>query len=309
MKKESVLPEIVPANREEIVYSIIIPHKNIPDLLWRCLDSISQRPDIQIIVVDDNSSSDKVDFAHFPGREREEVEIVYTHEGLGAGYARNVGLGHARGRWLLFADADDYFLPDFLEMADRYKDSDLDLIVFRAESADSESLEPMRPRQRCHDDLSENVDWERIRFRIYAPWAKMISRRFQVARQLSFEEIPVANDMMFSVYTDYYACRVAVCSGSIYCATVRQGSLEYGLVLDHLLLRVSKSCRLNHFLRKQGVVDRYSGSFTYVHACKTGFGRKEYYKALWIYVREERPELVLRTFKNLLRDKVKQIFK
>lgn len=70
MKKESVLPEIVPANREEIVYSIIIPHKNIPDLLRRCLDSIPQRPDIQIIVVDDNSSPDKVDFAHFPGRER-----------------------------------------------------------------------------------------------------------------------------------------------------------------------------------------------------------------------------------------------
>ena len=51
MKKESVLPEIVPANKEEIVYSIIIPHKNIPDLLRRCLDSIPQRPDIQIIVV------------------------------------------------------------------------------------------------------------------------------------------------------------------------------------------------------------------------------------------------------------------
>lgn len=109
MKKESVLPEIVPANKEEIVYSIIIPHKNIPDLLRRCLDSIPQRPDIQIIVVDDNSCSDKVDFAHFPGREREGVEIVYTREGLGAGYARNVGLRHAKGRWLLFADADDYF--------------------------------------------------------------------------------------------------------------------------------------------------------------------------------------------------------
>lgn len=142
MKKESVLPEIVPANKEEIVYSIIIPHKNIPDLLRRCLDSIPQRPDIQIIVVDDNSCSDKVDFAHFPGREREGVEIVYTREGLGAGYARNVGLRHAKGRWLLFADADDYFLPDFLEMADRYKDSDLELIVFRRKVRTRNLLNP-----------------------------------------------------------------------------------------------------------------------------------------------------------------------
>lgn len=309
MKKEPFLPTSVPVSQAEIVYSIIIPHKNIPELLRRCLDSIPRRPDIQIIVVDDNSSPDKVDFNHFPGADRDDVEIVCTKEGKGAGYARNVGLRHAKGRWLMFADADDFFLPGFLDITDRYKDSELDLIVFRAESADSESLVPMRPRQRCHDDLSESADWQAIRFRIYAPWAKMISRRFQVDHELSFEEIPVANDVMFSITVDYHARRVAVSSGSIYCATVRQGSLEYGLVLDHLLLRVSKSCQLNHFLRGQGLKDRYSGSFTYVHACKTGFGRKEYYKALWVYVREECPELVLMTFRNLLRDKVRQIFK
>ncbi len=60
---------------KEIVYSIIIPHKNIPLLLQRCLDSIPQREDIQIIVVDDNSSSDIVDFSNFPGRNKVGVEI------------------------------------------------------------------------------------------------------------------------------------------------------------------------------------------------------------------------------------------
>ncbi|MDR2475404.1 MAG: glycosyltransferase family 2 protein, partial [Bacteroidales bacterium] len=37
-------------------YSIIIPHKDIPDLLRRCLDSIPYRNDLQIIIVDDNSN-------------------------------------------------------------------------------------------------------------------------------------------------------------------------------------------------------------------------------------------------------------
>ena len=36
-----------------INFSIIIPTKNIPDLLQRCLESIPQRSDIEIIVVDD----------------------------------------------------------------------------------------------------------------------------------------------------------------------------------------------------------------------------------------------------------------
>lgn len=59
------------------IYSIIIPHYNIPDLLQRLLDSIPQREDIEIIVVDDNSSSDVVDFNHFPGSDRNDVRIIF----------------------------------------------------------------------------------------------------------------------------------------------------------------------------------------------------------------------------------------
>ena len=51
----------------KIIYSIVIPHYNIPDLLERALNSIPQREDIEIIVVDDNSDPAKVDFEHFPG--------------------------------------------------------------------------------------------------------------------------------------------------------------------------------------------------------------------------------------------------
>ena len=61
-----------------INYSIIIPHKNIPSLLQRCLDSIPLRDDIQIIIVDDNSSPDKVDFNNFPGLDRDDTEVYLT---------------------------------------------------------------------------------------------------------------------------------------------------------------------------------------------------------------------------------------
>src|SRR5690554_1026331 len=92
-----------------INYSVIIPHKNIPDLLERCLQSIPIREDIQVIVVDDNSDPDKVNFLEFPGLNRKNTEVYFTKEGKGAGYARNVGLTKAKGKWLIFSDADDYF--------------------------------------------------------------------------------------------------------------------------------------------------------------------------------------------------------
>ena len=44
---------------KEYTYSFIIPHKNCPNLLQRCVDSIPERDDVQVIVVDDNSDADK----------------------------------------------------------------------------------------------------------------------------------------------------------------------------------------------------------------------------------------------------------
>jgi len=44
------------------LFTIIIPHKDIPDLLIRCLKSIPVSEDIQVIVVDDNSSDADVIF-------------------------------------------------------------------------------------------------------------------------------------------------------------------------------------------------------------------------------------------------------
>lgn len=104
---------------QNIKYSIIIPHKNSPDLLKRCLESIPDRTDIQVVVVDDNSSSAIIDWnlerANFKGN----VELVLTKEGLGAGFARNKGLTYIKGKWVLFADADDYYQSHTFDVLDR----------------------------------------------------------------------------------------------------------------------------------------------------------------------------------------------
>ena len=44
-------------------YTIIIPHKNTPDLLQKCLGSIPERDDAEVIVIDDDSDKDIVDIS------------------------------------------------------------------------------------------------------------------------------------------------------------------------------------------------------------------------------------------------------
>ena len=112
-----------------INYSIIIPHKNIPQLLQRCLDSIPIRDDVQVIVVDDNSDTDKANFDNFPKQKGKNYEYYLTKEGKGAGYARNVGLEHAKGKWVMFSDADDYFLPSFDNILNENQTSNADILI------------------------------------------------------------------------------------------------------------------------------------------------------------------------------------
>ena len=105
-------------------FSIIIPHKGIPDLLMRCLRSIPVSADIQVIVVDDNSPDADTYLERYPELSRPNLEFIRTTKGGGAGYARNIGLDHAKGEWLLFADADDFYVEDMYDIISSNADSE-----------------------------------------------------------------------------------------------------------------------------------------------------------------------------------------
>ena len=111
-----------------INYSFIIPHKNCPELLQRCIDSIPERDDIQVIVVDDNSEEDKK--PDLRSHKNLQVILLDATRSKGAGRARNVGLDHAIGKWLVFADSDDFFVTNLSELLDKYVNDSHDIIYF-----------------------------------------------------------------------------------------------------------------------------------------------------------------------------------
>lgn len=89
--------------------SIIVPVYNVEDYLDECVNSLINQTmqDIQIILVDDGSSdrSGKMidDYAASDNR------VVALHkENGGQSSARNLGLKHASGEYVLYVDSDDY---------------------------------------------------------------------------------------------------------------------------------------------------------------------------------------------------------
>ncbi len=239
-------------------FSIIIPHHNIPRLLERCLASIPQRDDLEVIVVDDNSDPEIVDFDNFPGKERADVTILHNEGKKWAGTARNRGIEAASGRWLIFADADDFFnfcLPDML---DKYAESDADIIFFKANSLDGEMYctSPKTERRVRHinsyfkkylagDKMGEAL----LRYAWGEPWAKMYRREIVESHGIRFDETPIHEDTIFTYTAGYHARKVAADPHCIYCVTYRPGSLSTTVSEEKLLARVEVFARKERFMR------------------------------------------------------------
>ncbi len=93
--------------------SVIIPAYDAADCLRDALDSAlaQQLPPAEIIVVNDGSADRTDAVCRSYGR-----RIIYVEqEHLGPAAARNAGLARARGAFIAFLDADDYWKPGFLQ--------------------------------------------------------------------------------------------------------------------------------------------------------------------------------------------------
>lgn len=104
--------------------SVIIPTYNEEKSIGDCLDSLGKQSykDIEVIVVDDGSVDKTLevlsklkDKQSLPLRGKSEKLKVFEQKHKGPGEARNLGVRHAKGKILVFVDADMTFAPDFIQ--------------------------------------------------------------------------------------------------------------------------------------------------------------------------------------------------
>ncbi len=115
-------------------FSVIVPAYQVQAYLHECLESVLSQscPDLELIVVDDCSpDACGAIIDEFAARDAR-VRPVHLPQNVGLGPARNAGVAHASGDYLLFLDADDTFTPHALRsIADRLKETgDPEVLVF-----------------------------------------------------------------------------------------------------------------------------------------------------------------------------------
>ena len=238
---------------KNITYSFIIPHHNTPELLARCIYSIPNRDDVEIIVVDDNSDEDKKACSS-----RLDVRIIFIDKEhtKGAGHARNVGLEAANGKWLLFADADDFYCDGLLDILDDYKDANEDVVYFCIRSVDGQSLRPIERIKDINIDINRYDGTQealnRIKFKNQV-WNKMYSHSFITDNDITFEEIVCGNDIQFSLLVAYYANAVRIDKRPIYTYTMTANSITTGkMSKEKLLCKLKTMLKIHKFFNEIG---------------------------------------------------------
>ena len=235
----------------KINFSVIIPHYDIPDLLMRCLKTVPVREDIQVIVVDDCSPGEEKYKELYPELSRPYLEYYSTPIGGSAGRARNIGLEHAKGKWLIFADADDFFVDDFEKILDVYMGSEEDIIYFKHENVYTNDISIKGNRCYVFNELIERfiIDThadEELRCRHNTPWAKMIRREFVEKNCIRFDEVKYSNDAYFCIKAGCAAKTIKAVNSAIYVLTERMGSLTSGnnKTVEELYIRTTVALKV-----------------------------------------------------------------
>ena len=236
--------------KQNIDFSIIIPQRNSIKTLGRLFDSIPLTDRIEIILVDNSPTPITKEEV---GIDRD-YDLYWAAPERFAGGARNVGVEHAHGKWLLFADADDYFSEGAFDVFFSEIDDKSELIYFGMTGIYEDTGE-YSPRgeyytQKVKSFLSGEIKEEEIRYHFGSPCSKMVRKSLVDRYKIRFDEIIACNDSFFSLQVGYYAKSIKAIDFEVYVATVSRGSLTKRKDFEALHSRYLVQLRRNDFLKR-----------------------------------------------------------
>lgn len=188
------------------------------------------------------------------------LKLVEMDSNGGGGRARNVGLSYAKGKFVLFADADDFFNYCINDILEEYKDTNADIVYFKGNCVDNETY--LSGKRLDYNNIKVDMFIEsdskgeyNLRYLFQVPVCKIIRREIIVNNKISFDETPIRNDVTFSYQIGHVAQIVKADKRALYCATVREGSVSSFRSSDMILVTVEVLGRAVKFFNEMGEHD------------------------------------------------------
>lgn len=124
----------------EPLFSFVVPAYNVEKYISKTLKSLFSQTDkdFEIIVVDDGSTDNTYQVVEeiLQNSDFQDYKILRKPNG-GVSSARNVGIKHAKGKYIIFLDGDDYVSPKLVEKVKNViLKNDVDMVCWKFQSVD-----------------------------------------------------------------------------------------------------------------------------------------------------------------------------
>ncbi len=190
--------------------SVVVPAYNCERYVGECLSSILAEctTEVEIIVVNDGSTDNTLEVCR--GFEGPLVQ-VHDQSNMGVSNARNVGVALARGKFVMFVDADDVLAPGWSESVFRELRGGEDVVVFSG-TAEQERYSTK--------DLIESIVGIRVNEQlkwISSPISRIYNREFLRQIHLRFDtRVLNGEDALWNIEAFVHTKRVLFVQESIY---------------------------------------------------------------------------------------------
>lgn len=187
----------------EVLISFIIPAHNAEKTIERAINSIraDDTDNIEVIVVENGSTDNTVDVVNKLVARIPSIRMLRSEKGVSN--ARNMGIKNARGKWIVFMDADDWLLTGALKvLINDVREQNIDLILYGYESGVrlntvSCSKGNLLQEEKCNDGLIEMLENPT---RYMQVWSKIFSKRIIDEHNILFNpELRLSEDSDFTL--------------------------------------------------------------------------------------------------------------
>ena len=200
--------------------SVIIPIYNVEEYLSQCLDSVINQTlkELEIILIDDGSTDSSLSICQEYAKNDKRI-YVYSQQKKELGIIRNHGINLAKGEYIAFLDADDYWELTALEVLyKKAKTVNADIVLFNAKAFyDNTPEEKIMFTKFAKDYIPKgNVFSAQDLFdkgvnlvRSFC-WLGIYKRSFVISKKCQFdEESCCTEDVIFSLKTILHASKIA----------------------------------------------------------------------------------------------------
>lgn len=237
------------------LFSIIIPCFNVEKYIDECLDSLLNQTigidKFEIILVDDCSTDNTVNILKKYEKEYPDLFVLIILDKNGRqGYARNVGMQYATGKYISFVDADDFVRTDMYKILKSIVDNhEVDVVQFRYQIVRNENVSEYKSKINNNKEFRIALyDYEKNRKKYLlnnnilneSCTQKIYLREIILKSQLYFGEGVAYEEPLFTYPIKFLVKSVAVLEENLYYyrENIQGTTLSYmsnpNTILDHL---------------------------------------------------------------------------